>query len=280
VCVSVYIYICLYIYISTCLTYLIDLSVKSIYLICLSICLPVWSNLSHISVFLICRSYVTTHRSIQASLSYIYLVPASSSSRRLLRQCCTNKPISGTDQYHRRAVSLSVLAPSVDSRPSVCLMAAHSRSIGVTYLWHRAVCISDAVRVLVPATVSCCRNYSVTFCAVPLGNHQLVQPAHCFTVQYHSTNNYFIVCTLFNDASSWAGVAQSGWTTGRSRFDPRQRQRILPLSSVSRPALGPTQPPVQWVPGVLSPGVKRGRDVSCLYILLQPFPLVASKALP
>jgi hypothetical protein len=26
-------------------------------------------------------------------------------------------------------------------------------------------------------------------------------------------------------------------------------------------ALGPTQPPVQWVPGVLSPGVKRGRGV-------------------
>jgi hypothetical protein len=31
---------------------------------------------------------------------------------------------------------------------------------------------------------------------------------------------------------------------------------------VSRPALGPTQPPVQGVPGVLSPGVKArpGRD--------------------
>jgi hypothetical protein len=47
----------------------------------------------------------------------------------------------------------------------------------------------------------------------------------------------------------------------RSRFDPRQGQRIFPLASVSRPALGPTQPPVQWVPGVLSPGVKRGRGV-------------------
>jgi hypothetical protein len=38
--------------------------------------------------------------------------------------------------------------------------------------------------------------------------------------------------------------------------------RIFPLASVSRPALGPTQPPVQWVPRVLSPGVKRGRGVA------------------
>jgi hypothetical protein len=48
------------------------------------------------------------------------------------------------------------------------------------------------------------------------------------------------------------------WTTGRSGFDPRQTQEIFPLTSVSRPALEPTQPPVQWVPGVLSP--RPGRD--------------------
>jgi hypothetical protein len=37
---------------------------------------------------------------------------------------------------------------------------------------------------------------------------------------------------------------------------------------LSRPALGPTKPPVQWVPG-LSPGVKSGRDVT-----LTPHPLI------
>jgi hypothetical protein len=44
-------------------------------------------------------------------------------------------------------------------------------------------------------------------------------------------------------------------------FDPRRGQRIFPLASVSRPALGPTQPTVQLVPEVLSPGVKRDRGV-------------------
>jgi hypothetical protein len=42
---------------------------------------------------------------------------------------------------------------------------------------------------------------------------------------------------------------------------PEQRQKIFLLASASRPAMRPTHPPVQRVPGVLSPGVKRGRGV-------------------
>jgi hypothetical protein len=53
----------------------------------------------------------------------------------------------------------------------------------------------------------------------------------------------------------WAGrLGDQGTIPGRG-------ERIFPLTSVSRPALGPTQPPVQWVPGVVSPGLKRGRGV-------------------
>jgi hypothetical protein len=40
------------------------------------------------------------------------------------------------------------------------------------------------------------------------------------------------------------------------------RDKIFSCSSVSRPGLWPTQPAVQWVPGVLSPGVKRDRSVT------------------
>jgi hypothetical protein len=38
--------------------------------------------------------------------------------------------------------------------------------------------------------------------------------------------------------------------------DSRKGQEIFLYSTLSRPTQGPTQPPSQWVPGALSPGVK------------------------
>jgi hypothetical protein len=51
--------------------------------------------------------------------------------------------------------------------------------------------------------------------------------------------------------------------TGRLRgqSSSRGRGKIFLLSTSSRPVLGPTQPPIQWVPGGLSSGIKRpGRE--------------------
>jgi hypothetical protein len=61
--------------------------------------------------------------------------------------------------------------------------------------------------------------------------------------------------------SSGSIVSDYGLDDRAMGFDPRQGQRIFLLSYVSRPAPGPTQAPLQWVPGVLSPGIKRGRGV-------------------
>jgi hypothetical protein len=67
---------------------------------------------------------------------------------------------------------------------------------------------------------------------------------------------------LRNWGSSVSIVSGYGLDDRAIGFDPRRGERIFPLAFVSRPALGPTQPPVQWVPGVLSPEVKRGRGVT------------------
>jgi hypothetical protein len=60
-------------------------------------------------------------------------------------------------------------------------------------------------------------------------------------------------------------VAQSvlrwatGWTIGVLGFDFRRGLGILLFTTASRKSLGPTEPPIQWVPGALSLMVERPR---------------------
>jgi hypothetical protein len=60
---------------------------------------------------------------------------------------------------------------------------------------------------------------------------------------------------------SWGGSVSIGPRLGAGRpgFVSRQGLEIFLLATASRPALGPTQPPIKWIPGILSPGLKRQR---------------------
>jgi hypothetical protein len=52
-----------------------------------------------------------------------------------------------------------------------------------------------------------------------------------------------------------------GWMIGDLGFDSRRRLGIFLFITMSRTAVGPTQPPIQWVSGFLSLGIKRpGRE--------------------
>jgi hypothetical protein len=54
---------------------------------------------------------------------------------------------------------------------------------------------------------------------------------------------------------------KKGRTIGVLRFDSRWGLRIFLFTTASRTALGPTQPPTQWVPRAISLGVEwQGRE--------------------
>jgi hypothetical protein len=97
---------------------------------------------------------------------------------------------------------------------------------------------------------------SANLCEITRRNIPEDSPRHV-NVNQHSEGIFYKYCR----GSSGSLVSDYGLDDRRSRFDPRQGQRIFLLAPASRPALGSTQPPIQWVPGVLCPGVKRGRGV-------------------
>jgi hypothetical protein len=74
----------------------------------------------------------------------------------------------------------------------------------------------------------------------------------------HFLSHIFIIrAVIAQSVQRWA----TGWTIGVLEFDSRRGLGIFLFTTASRTALGPTQPPIQWVPGALSLGVKRpGRE--------------------
>jgi hypothetical protein len=66
-----------------------------------------------------------------------------------------------------------------------------------------------------------------------------------------------LICAVAQSVQRWATC----WTIGVLGFDSRWGLWIFIFTTASRTALGPTQPPTQWVSGALSLGVKRlGRE--------------------
>jgi hypothetical protein len=78
--------------------------------------------------------------------------------------------------------------------------------------------------------------------------------------KFQSRHGCLSVCFCVVSRGSSVGVVSDYGLDDRGS-DPRQRQRIFLLASAFRPALEPKQPPVQWVPGVLSPGINYGRGM-------------------
>jgi hypothetical protein len=65
-----------------------------------------------------------------------------------------------------------------------------------------------------------------------------------------------------NDPSAWSKDSSVGMAIGYGLDGPgsiSDSVRFLLFSTASKPTLGPTQPPIQWVIEALFPGVKRQR---------------------
>jgi hypothetical protein len=82
--------------------------------------------------------------------------------------------------------------------------------------------------------------------------------------QYRGRQSSNMGCSAINGSRVSSGsIVSDYWLDDRAigvRFPAGAKD--FPVASVSRPSLGPTQPPVQGVSEVLSPGLKRGRGVT------------------
>jgi hypothetical protein len=88
--------------------------------------------------------------------------------------------------------------------------------------------------------------------------HEHLSPSSFLLCMQSKAFRYIEICWT----REGAGIAKSvERRAGRPGFRFPARERKFLFFTVFRPVLGPTQPPIQWVPGALSPGAKRpGRE--------------------
>jgi hypothetical protein len=105
---------------------------------------------------------------------------------------------------------------------------------------------------------------------IPLGNRipfVQLEPSH---FPAHSYNNNDDDDDDDDDSHKLEERWATGWTIGVLGFDSRRRLGIFLFITASRTALGPTQPPIQWVQGALSLEVKRPRCETVTHLHLMP----------
>jgi hypothetical protein len=84
----------------------------------------------------------------------------------------------------------------------------------------------------------------------------------CVQTRTFQCTNSSGTCTILNGVSKWMDTHEFMVSLDDRGFESRQGLGTYLVTTVPRPALRPTQPPIQWVPGALSLGVKRpGREV-------------------
>jgi hypothetical protein len=89
--------------------------------------------------------------------------------------------------------------------------------------------------------------------------HGLQCHERCWKNQLHGGNRlWFHVYSLVRNEPGWRSRyshwLRPGRPRGRSWSPSKVKNFLFPMSS--RPALGSTQPPIQWIKGSLSPGLK------------------------
>jgi hypothetical protein len=83
----------------------------------------------------------------------------------------------------------------------------------------------------------------------------------CNMMTRHGVVTYYGIFSLLFFKNNLLPCKAMGWTVGVLGFDSRRGLGIFLFTTASRTALGPTQPPIQWVRGALSLGVNRpGRE--------------------